>query len=89
MGSIAGKIGHLLVAGRVAARLANWTLDHRGENAIIHAQIRERDIYWLEHASQFDLRLDFGKCGLRWRDVKVAVIGNSVRIEAHGKPGGG
>lgn len=79
----------MLVAGRVAARLTDWTLDHRGENAVIHAQIAERDTYWLEHASRFDLRLDFGKCGLRWRDVRVAVVEDSVRIEARGKPGGG
>lgn len=88
MGGISGATGRLLVAGRVAVRLANWTLDHRGENAVIHAQITERDIYWLKHAKRFDLRLNMGKRDLRWRDVEVAVVENSVRIEAKGKPGG-
>lgn len=86
MGGWAGATGRLLVAGRVAARLVNWTLEHQGDDAVVHAQVAERDTYWLGHANRFDLRLDFGKSGLRWRDVTVAVVGNSVRIEAQGKP---
>jgi len=88
MSSVAGLKGQLLVGGRVAARLANWSLERRAEGAIIHAQITERDIYWLDHASRFDLRLDIGKRGWRWRGVDVVVIEDSIRIEVRERPGG-
>ena len=77
------------MAGRVAARLANWTLEHREDSAVVHAQVAERDAYLLSHARRFDLHLDVGKRGWRWRGVSATVAENSVRIVAKGKPEGG
>ena len=89
MAGASGASGRLLVAGRVAARLANWTLEHREGSAVVHAQVAERDAYLLSHARRFDLHLDIGKRGWRWRGVDATVTENGARIEARGKPEGG
>lgn len=77
------------MAGRVAARLINWTLEHREDRAVVHAQIAERDIYLLGQACRFDLHLDIGKRGWRWRGVDATVTATAVRIVVPGKPQGG
>ena len=89
MAGASGVTGRLLVAGRVAARLVNWTLEHREDSAVVHAQVVERDAYLLSHARRFDLYLDIGKRGWRWRGVDATVTENGARIAVQGKPEGG
>jgi hypothetical protein len=48
--------------------------------------IAQQDDYWLEHGTQYALRLQVGKRLWQWRNVAISVDGVRVSIAGQGRP---
>lgn len=79
---LSGKGGRLNVGGRIAAELADWTMEPRecGGNDVI-ASVLSRDGYWMEHGADFVLALDFGARERIFKDITVHDNGALINIK--------
>lgn len=79
---LTGKSGRLMVGGREAAALADWTLEPRefGGNDIV-ASVLSRDDYWMEHGEGFALVLDIGARERTYKDITVHDNGTLMNIK--------
>lgn len=77
-----GASGRLIVGGREAATLGDWTMEARAVGGCdIVAKVAARDDYWMQSGAGFSLTLDIGKHARTWRDVVVHDNGALVNIK--------
>ena len=84
--NLQGSSGRLLVGGREAARLRNWTLEHLEVGSVIRATVEPVNPFWLEHCPRFDLLLRVGSQTWRWRGIKALVDQGLMRVYVEEKP---
>lgn len=91
--SMTGTTASLRVGGRPALTLDRFTFATRdasmGGGWRVDGHVAARDDYWLERATEYDLRLALTRSSWRWRRVPAAAVsisGEDVTITHTGEP---
>lgn len=74
---INGKGGSLTVGPHKAADIRTWTLTPLERGFAFSADLAGVDPFWVTRTPR-TLRLPFGKQGLTWREVDLAIAGSHV-----------
>lgn len=81
---ISGRGGTIRIAGRVAVRLAEWTLEGRTDDWNVVGAVEWCNPLWLSGPGPYELRLTLTKGAWLWRNVPVTLIDEGrggVRID--------